>query len=364
MGMVPSAKSYCRKKYLLSIIGMFYNVALLLVFLGSGLSLSLEKIIGYFGFAPVLPAAVFLLVILVSYYLLSLPLNFYSSYTLEHEYGLSRQGISGWWMEQLKSEALTYVISLLLVLLFYWIISRFAQWWLVVSFAWVVFNVVLAKLVPVLIIPLFFKYKKLEDEPLRRRILDLAARMRVRLLDVFEIDFSKKTLKANAALIGIGVSRRVILADTLKDKYTHEEIEAVIAHEFAHSQRGHIPKLIVVNALLSMGLFYLIFRTNAHFLGVFRLDSLAQPAGLPLILLYFAIFGILLQPLEAYVSRVFEREADSLALKAIGKKEAFISMMEKLAQQNLADRNPHPLVKFFFFDHPPIDERIKSANRN
>jgi len=199
---------------------------------------------------------------------------------------------------------------------------------------------------------------------LRRRIFDLAARMHVRLLDVFEIDFSKKTLKANAALTGIGSSRRVILADTLKDKYTHEEIEAIIAHEFAHFQRGHIFKLIAANALLVMGLFYIIFRTNAYFLAVFRLDSLAQPASLPLILLYFATFGIILQPLEAYVSWVFEREADSLALKSIGKKEAFISMMEKLAQQNLADRNPHPLVKLFFFDHPPIDERIKSASRN
>jgi len=364
MGMAFSAKSYCRQKYLLGIAGMFYSVALLLVFLGSGLSLCLEKIIGHSGIASVLSSAVFLLVILFFYYLLSLPLNFYSGYTLEHEYGLSRQRVSGWWMEQLKSEALAYVISLFLVLSFYWIISSFPQWWLVVSLAWVVFNVVLAKLAPVLILPLFFKYKKLEDEPLRRRILDLAARMRVRLLDVFEIDFSKKTLKANAGLTGIGSSRRVILADTLKDKYTHDEIEAIVAHEFAHFQRGHIPKLIAVNALLVMGLFYIIFRTNAYFLAVFRLDSLAQPAGLPLILLYFAIFGIILQPLEAYVSRVFEREADSLALKSIGKKEAFISMMEKLAQQNLADRDPHPLVKFFFFDHPPIDERIKSASRN
>ena len=359
--MADLAKSYSHQKYFLSIIDTFYSIALILVVLGSGLCFPLENLIKSFGLPGYLSIAVFLLVILVLYYLLSLPLNFYAGYTLEHKFSLSKQKISSWLIDQLKSGILGYIIFLILILGFYWVLGNFDQWWLVISILWIVFSVVLAKLTPVLIIPLFFKYKKLEDEVLRQRIFNLAQKMQVKLMDVFEIDFSKKTLKANAAFTGMGKTKRVILADTLKDKYSHDEVEAILAHEFAHFQRKHILKLIAINSLLTLGLFYLIFKTNVYFLGAFKLSSLAQLASLPLVFLYFALFGIILQPLEAYVSRRFEREADALALKTTQNKEAFISLMDKLASQNLADRNPHPLIKFFFFDHPPIDERIKTA---
>jgi STE24 endopeptidase len=185
--------------------------------------------------------------------------------------------------------------------------------------------------------------------------------MQVKILDVFEIDFSKKTLKANAAFTGMGKTKRVLLADTLKDKYTHDEILVIMAHEFAHYQLRHIVKLIALNSLVTLGLLYLIFKTSFYTLGIFKLDSLSQLASLPLVFLYFLLFGILFQPLEAFVSRRFEKDADRLALKVTQDKEAFVSLMEKLAAQNLADRNPHPLIKFFSFDHPPIDERIKTA---
>ena len=359
--MADLARSYSHQKYTLSIVNTFYSIALLLVFLGSGLSLSLENIIRQINLPGYLSIAAFLLIISISYYLLSLPLNFYSGYVLEHKFALSKQKIGAWCMDELKSGLLAYLIFLILILGFYWVLFRFSQWWLAISIFWIAFSVVLAKLTPVLIIPLFFKYKKLEDELLRQRIFNLAQKMQVKLLDVFEIDFSKKTLKANAAFTGMGKTKRVILADTLKDKYSHDEVESILAHEFAHFQRKHIFKLIAINSLLTLGLFYLIFKTSAYFLAVFKLSTLSQLASLPLAFLYFLLFGIILQPLEAYVSRRFEREADRLALKTTRNKEAFISLIDKLATQNLADRSPHALIKFFFFDHPPINERIQMA---
>ncbi|MDD5116646.1 MAG: M48 family metallopeptidase [Candidatus Omnitrophica bacterium] len=359
--MADPARDYSQQKYFLNIIDTFYGIALILFFLGTGLSVYLQGAIESLGLPGCLSIALFLLAAFLLYYLFRLPLNFYAGFTLEHKFNLSRQNAGSWWVEQLKSFLLAYIILLILILCFYWILAGFKQWWLVVSVSWIAFSVVLAKLTPVLIIPLFFKYKRLEDDLLRQRIFDLARRMRVKFMDVFEIDFSKKTLKANAAFTGIGKSRRVILADTLKDKYTTDEIEAILAHEFAHFQRSHIFKLIAVDSILTLGLFYLIFRTNVYFLGVFGLDSLKQLAGLPLVFLYFMLFGFIVQPFGAYVSRRFEREADGLALQATRNKEAFISMMDKLAGQNLADRKPHPLIKLFFFDHPPIDERIKTA---
>jgi len=359
--MADLAKSYSHRKYALSIIDIIYSITLLLIFLGSGFSLRLEVFLKSINLPNYLLAAAFLLISSILYYLLNLPLNFYTSFTLEHKFNLTKQKAGAWWIDQLKSAILGYIIALILVLSFYWILGKFSQWWLVISVFWIFFSVVLAKLTPILIIPLFFKYKKLEDDLLRQRIFKLAAKMRIKLLDVFEIDFSKKTLKANAAFTGMGKTKRVLLADTLKDKYSHDEIEVILAHEFAHYRLGHIIKLIIVNSLLTLGLFYLIFRTSGHTLAVFKLNSLRQLASLPLVFLYFVLFGIIMAPLEALVSRLFEKEADNLALKETGAKEAFISLMEKLASQNLADRNPHPLIKFFFFTHPPIDERINLA---
>lgn len=357
------AKSYSHQKYTFCIVDTIYSIALLLVFLGSGFSLFLEDFLKSFSLPNYLLIAGYLLVISFLYYLLNLPLNFYTSFTLEHKFNLSKQLPKAWWMDQLKSGILGYILSLVLILSFYWILSRFNQWWLVISIFWIVFSVILAKLTPVLIIPIFFKYKKLEDEVLRQRIFNLASKMRVKLMDVFEIDFSKKTLKANAAFTGMGKTKRVLLADTLKDKYTHDEVEVILAHEFAHYRLKHIIKLIAVNSLVTLGLFYLIFKTSVYTLVIFKLNSLLQLSSLPLVFLYFILFGIITQPLEALISRRFEKDADLLALKVTGAKAAFISLMEKLAAQNLADRNPHPVIKFFFFSHPPIDERIKIANK-
>jgi len=357
------AKSYSCQKYTLSIIETVYSIALLSIFLGSGLSLCLEGFLRSFDWPNYLLIPAYLLVISFLYYLLNLPFNFYASFTLEHKFGLSKQGPKDWWVDQLKSAILAYSISLILISAFYWILNRFNQWWVVISVFWIVFSIVLAKLTPVLIIPLFFKYKKLEDEVLRQRIFNLAEKMQVKLMEVVEIDFSKKTLKANAAFAGMGSSKRVLLADTLKDKYTLDEVEVILAHEFAHYRLKHIFKLIALNSLITLGLFYLISKTSVYALGVFKFDSLTQLGSLPLVFLYFILFGIISQPLEAYFSRRFEKDADSLALKFTGAKEAFISLMEKLAEQNLADRNPHPLIKFFFFNHPPIDERIEIANQ-
>ncbi|MDP2831283.1 MAG: hypothetical protein Q8O02_03450, partial [Candidatus Omnitrophota bacterium] len=198
------AKSYAHQKYTLSIIDTVYSIALLLIFLGSGLSLYLEGFLKSFGLPHCLLIAAYLGVILFLYYLLSLPLNFYTSFTLEHKFNLTKQKAEAWRLDQLKSAILGYIISLILVLSFYWALGKFTQWWLVLSIFWIVFSVVLAKLAPVLIIPLFFKYKKLEDEALRQRIFNLASKMQIKLLDVFEIDFSKKTLKAIAAFTGMG----------------------------------------------------------------------------------------------------------------------------------------------------------------
>jgi len=366
--MQDRAKQYSNIKYSLEIAGIIYALMLIFLFLKLGLSKNLASALSVYspgflvGARHAVPLLLYLFIVSLGYYCLNFPLNIYQSYILEHKFSLTTQSLGSCLKDQLKAGIISYVISFILVAAFY-LILRYnpGSWWLVLSIFWIIFSIVLAKLLPIVIIPIFFKYKKLNDENLRERIMKLAAKMKVKLLDCYEIDFSKKTLKGNAAFVGIGNTRRVILADTLKDKYSYDEIEVVLAHEFAHYQLKHLLKLVVINAFSTLAVFYLIFRTNTYILNWFNLSSLNDLASLPVILIYFIFFGIITQPLEAFISRSFERSADSLALETTGLKEAFISTMNKLAKQNLSDRSPHPVIKFFFFDHPPIDERIKMA---
>jgi STE24 endopeptidase len=358
------AKTYAAVKYGLSIAGTVYLIIILCCFQGFGIAKILAGYLAGVGLVPVLVFPAYLAVISGAYAILDFPLNFYRSFVLEHNYHLSTQNFINWLKDQLKSGAITYCIGIILFGAFYYILDRFPQtWWLVVSAVWIALSVVMARLFPVIIIPLFFKSKPLTDDTLRGRIMALAEKMRVRLLNVFEIDFSKKTLKANAAFVGFGASRRVLLAGTLKDKYSVDEIEVILAHEFAHYRLKHLVKLICVNAATTIAVFYIISMSQGYALRLFGLASLADLAAFGLVLLYFICFGIIATPFENYISRRLEADADRMALAVTGNKGAFISMMEKLGNQNLADRNPSTIVKIFFFDHPPIDERIALANQ-
>lgn len=356
------AKRYSSLKYAFAILDTAYLLALLLIFTGLGISRILAQRLLSLSTKYYIVLPLYLLIISIVYYLLELPLNFYSSYILEHKFSLSREKIQDWLKDQIKAGIIYYIIAIVLVASFYYILRHFKyNWWWVVSGVWIFFSLILARLTPLVIIPLFFKYKKLSNDILRQRIMNLANKMRVKILDVFEIDFSKKTLKANAAFVGMGKTRRVILADTLKDKYSDDEIEVILAHEFAHYKLKHLLKLILINALATILAFYFIFKTSDSLLKFFGLFSLSDIAALPVIIIYLVVFDIIMRPFQNYISRHLEKNADRMALSVTGLKEAFLSMMEKLSAQNLADRSPRPLIKFFFFDHPPVDERINMA---
>ncbi len=154
------------------------------------------------------------------------------------------------------------------------------------------------------------------------------------------------------------------MADTLKSKYTYDEIEVILAHEFAHYKLKHLWKLVLTNSCVSIGLFFLIFKTSPFVLKFFNFSKLSDIASLPVIFIYMILFTIFTQPLENWLSRIMERNADKAALVNTGLKGAFISMMEKLASQNLADPKPHWIIKVFFFNHPPVAERIEAAQKS
>jgi len=230
-----------------------------------------------------------------------------------------------------------------------------------VGIAVTLLTVVLARLAPVLIMPLFYRFTPIGEGSLKERILRLCVDAGVRIDGIFSFNLSKNTRKANAAFTGIGRSRRIILGDTLVRDFSEEEIETVFAHELGHYRFGHIRKGIAAGTLLTFTGLFAASLLYAWSLTLFGYASPADLGALPMLAVWLSLFGLVTSPLGNLLSRRHEREADRYAVASTGKREAFVSALRKLGAMNLADPDPHPLVEFLFYSHPPITKRIRAV---
>ena len=241
-------------------------------------------------------------------------------------------------------------------------IQRFPEtWWLVAGAGWLFITLFLSRILPTFIIPLFYKTKALPAGELRDRLTALFRKCSVRFLDIYEIALSKKTKKANAALVGIGKSRRVLLGDTLLEHYTLPEVEMVMAHELGHQVKRHILKGVAFNTASSFIGFYLLHLLSARIAGFLGGQGLTDLSIFPGLALLASAAGLVLLPVQNGFSRWLENEADQFALETFPSKEVFLSLMNKLGSQNLSDLEPNPVVEFILYDHPSISKRLKRA---
>jgi STE24 endopeptidase len=303
-----------------------------------------------------------LIVIVVTLHVLvSFPLSFYSGFVIEHRFGLSRQTIGRWFTRYLKSNALTLAFAALMFAGLYWVIWLAGPyWWIAAAAMFFLVSIVMAQLVPVLIMPLFFDLSPVEDTELAARMDRLATGTGLSIEGVYNMSLGQETAKANAMLAGLGATRRVILGDTLIDNYSHDEIEVVLAHEIGHHVYRHIHKMMVIGAVYSAAAFWVCDRVVGAWAAGFG-EDIGSTATAPLIMFVLGVVSMLLEPLQNFISRVFERQCDRYALDRTGKQEAFVAAFQKLAIQNKDDPNPHPLEVVLFHDHPPIAERIAMA---
>jgi STE24 endopeptidase len=300
------------------------------------------------------------------YFLLNLPLSYYSSFVLPHRFDQSNQTFKDWVIDQLKGLLIAVPLGVLVLEGLYAFLRAFPDtWWLWAAGALLVFQVLLANLAPVLIMPLFNKYVPLGDEhaELAERLIRLAAKANTKVQGVFKFDLSRRTKAANAALTGIGNTRRIILGDTLINEFTPDEIETVLAHELGHQVHKDIPLLIGLGTLTTLLGFYLASLALNWAAGVFHFSGPADIAGLPAFMLVLGAYGLVVAPLENAFSRWRERLADEYAIRSTGKGQAFASAFVRLANQNLGEVDPEKWVVFMFYDHPPLGERIEMASR-
>lgn len=302
-------------------------------------------------------------VVMLLHELCSLPVSWWGGHHIETKFQLSNQTAGHWFWRHIKHYLLAVGFGLVMFVGLYWVIwTAGPWWWLAAAGAFLLVSVVLGQIMPVVILPLFYKIERLDNAALSERMAQLAAGTGLSIEGVYRMALSQETVKANAMLAGLGSTRRVLMGDTLLAKFSPEEIDVIFAHEIGHHVHRHIRKLILAGAVYGAAGFWLSDRV---------LTAWWQPAGgmanlpvaaLPLLMLCLTVFGMVVEPLQNAVSRRYERQCDRYALAKTGNRTAYRSAFQKLAQLNKDDPNPPALEVLLFHSHPPIAERLALAD--
>ncbi len=353
------AKKYAKARRCLGFSGLGLAGALLLFLVFSGLSASLT---GLLTLPVVAAATTYFVILMVIYRVLLVPLDYYRGFVLPHRYGLSTQKFTGWLADEAKAEVLSLALGAGTVAAIYWFITSFPlMWWLLGWGVIVLLGVILTNLAPIIIVPLFFKMKPLSDADLKPKLEQLARRAEARVVGIYSLELSSKRTTANAALMGLGNTKRIVLSDTLLQQYSLPEIEIIVAHELGHHRHSDIFRLLVTQSAIWLIGFYvtdLALKASVVPLG---LNSISNVTALPLLMLIFGAFGLLVTPLINSYSRHLEVAADEYALKLTDSPKSFINAMTRLTDQNLAVAQPNHWVELLTYDHPSYHKRVEHA---
>jgi STE24 endopeptidase len=364
------ASRYHRLKRWSHVASLAWSLTLFAALLWSGASIGLRNISegaaaalsGQGGWHPAATVVVYVGFLLLLGEIGGLPIALYSGFVLEHRYGLSTERASRWLADQLKSFVLGFLMSAAGASVVYAIIRYSPHaWWLPAGLVLAAVVTGLTNVAPVLLLPIFYRVKPLDRESLRLRLIDLADRAGAKVLGAYEWGLGEKTRKANAALAGLGSTRRILVSDTMLAEYSDDEIEVVLAHELGHHVHGDIWKGILFESALILAGLYLAARALEALAPLFSLRDPADVAGLPLLVLAAGAVSFVMVPIRHAMSRAFERSADRFALGLTRNPAAFVSAMRRLAAQHLAEEYPSRLVQLLFYSHPPVRDRIAAA---
>lgn len=359
----PEARQYNRSKRWLEIGDLAVSFGFLAVLLATGWTNTLRDwAVAMARDHYILQLFYYVLFLSILSKVLGFGLDYYG-FRLEHKFNLSSQRLGSWLKDSAKGWVLGLVLGTILCEIVYALIRTSPDhWWI---FGWLIFLglfVFFAQIAPVVLFPLFYKFVPLQNEALKQRLTRLGERAGTRIRGVYEWKLSEKTKKANAALTGLGNTRRIIVADTLLENYSEDEIEAVMAHELGHHVHGHILKMIFVEAIVTLIGFWAANEVLRYAIDQQHMfEHMSDFANLPLLALVSTGLSVLLMPaLNAY-SRHSERQADLYCWKSVQSIAPYVSAMEKLNRQNLSESHPSRLVEILFHSHPPVSKRIAAA---
>ncbi len=348
-----------RRRYSWSHTGM------LLVFLAmllAGLAAFLRNWAESFGLPGWAASSLFFVVLYAIGSVLGWPFAYLGGYKLDRAFGLSTQTAASWIRDEAKSFALGLAAVVLAGDVLLWLLATQPAWWWLIAWALgLLVTFVLGFLAPVLIAPLFFRFKPLTDLALRARYEALAMKAGVPVIGVFEMGASAKTRRSNAAVMGFGRTRRVVVTDTLLTAFTPDETETVLAHELGHQRFLDPLKGAAVGAAFSLVMWSVGGWAYAATHEALGFSSLADMAGLPLLLLWSGLVSTAMGPIELAWSRNREARADRFSLELTRNPTAFASAMVRLGDMNLGVAHPRPWEKWLLYSHPPGQERVAAA---
>ncbi len=343
-----------------SLISLFFLAVLLFDSRGQGLQQWLKSQIGntYLSWIS------FFVVIAAVSEAITFPLSALSHW-IERRFQLSKQSYGAWFVDKMKGWAVGLVLAgIVLSFLFASVHLWRPYWWIVCATFLILFSILLAQLAPVLLIPIFFKLKPMEEGPLKTRLLDLCKRYGIEVKDVFHLGMSDKTEKGNAAFTGLGRTKRILIGDTLYQKYPPEEVEAVFAHELGHQVHNDLWKGIGLSVLTTFLGFYLAQSLmSSHVEGWFD-AAVETPFGMLLFFVTLSVVQIPMGWLQLAFSRQREREADRFASETIGVAKPLGDSLERLTYQNRGLFRPNPVIEWFTYSHPAPWRRILRLRQN
>lgn len=334
------------------------GLGLLAVFLLTPVGRDLDDRVAQLFTSGYLRYFAFLGVLALTWEALSFPFSL-CGYHVERRFGLSKQSLGSWLGDQLKGLALKIVFgAIVLSLVRISVDNAGSLWWLVCATLFFLFSIALAQLAPVLLIPIFFKMKPMVDGPLKQRLLELCRQFRIQVSEVYHLGLGEKTEKGNAAFMGLGKTKRIVIGDTLYEKYAPEEVEAVFAHELGHQVHNDLWKGLGLSTFLLYFSFWAAQTLAVSWAYPLAQTDITHPFGL---LIFFALFSVIQIPLgvlQAAYSRSRERAADRFALNKAGLAASLADALEKLTIQNWGQFRPNPVLEFLTYSHPAPWRRI------
>lgn len=356
-------KEYNKRLIVNKLVRIFLQIIVLIGIIASDVPESSIKVIQQVTSLYYLQFVLFVIWILIIIEFFEFPFEMFGEYLLEHLYDLSNQTFKEYILEKLKKVFIGGIISLPILFFFAYVLKNSVIWWLWLALFMFLFSILLARIFPNIIFPLFYKLNPIENEDLKSKIANIAKKAGIAVTGIYEFNLSKETRKANAALIGLGRAKKIILSDTLLSHFTPNEIVAVFAHECGHFIKKHIIKNILFNFVIMVFLFYLANKLYFYFINYIKLSYNWELEGIPYLMLILILLSFIINPIQNAISRKFEYEADRQSVTLTGEKYAFISALKKLGELNYADPNPSTLIEWYFYSHPSINKRINALDQ-
>jgi STE24 endopeptidase len=360
LGDHQKAAEYISARTRFDLLGTLFDAALLLVFtLGGGIQFIAGLCNNWFS-SPLTQGMATLVAVLIISSLLEAPFNLYRTFVIEARFGFNKMTFALYLLDALKGLLIGAILGLPLLFGVLWLMERMGEyWWLYVWLVWVVFNLLVLFIYPSFIAPLFNKFTVLQDEAMKTRIEALLNKCGFTAQGLFVMDGSKRSAHGNAYFTGFGKTKRIVFFDTLLERLSINEVEAVLAHELGHFKRRHVMKRIVATFVLSLGFLWLLslLMQTAWFYQGLGVSTPSTALALLLFFMILPIFNFLLHPLVSAYSRKHEFEADAYAAKQTAASD-LVNALVKLYQDNAATLTPDPLYSKFYDSHPPAMVRI------